>query len=311
MEDAKHVLDQAIVKKLDGGYLHLGVYRLAFLLGDSKQMKQELAWGKDKPGDEDMLLSAQADTEAHHGRLNRARSFTREAVNSAIHADSKETAALWEVNGALQEAEVGNSVAARSRANAAFLLAPGRDVKMFVALALARAGDEDRANRISKELEESNKTNTVLNFYWLPTIKAAMELARGESAKALAALEVTGPYELGATFSAYGNLYPVYLRGEAYLLAHNGPAATSEFQRFLDHRGIVLNSPLAALAYVQLARAQVLSGDSAAARMSYERFFLLWADADPEVPILKQAKKEYQSLIYGETKPASLAKANS
>jgi tetratricopeptide (TPR) repeat protein len=301
VNDAKHVLDQAIAKKVDGGYLHLGLYRLGFLQGDANRMARELVWGKDKPGDEDMFLSAQADTEAYHGRLDLARDFTQQAVDSAIHADSKETAALWEVNGALQEVEFGNFAAARRVANAALLLAPGRDVKTFAALALARAGDGDRANRIAKELEKTNPTNTILNFYWLPAIKAATELRHGESAKALISLEVTSPYELGQTYSSYGNLYPVYLRGEAYLLARNGPAAASEFQKFADYRGIVLNSPLVALACVQLARAQMLSGDFPAARKSYERFFLLWADADAKIPVLKQAKVEYERLIHAKT----------
>ena len=296
MDNAKDALDRAIAKNLDGEYVRLGLYRLAFLRDDPKRMEQELDWGKDKPGDEDMLLSTQADTEAYHGKLQRARDFARQAVHSALHAGSKESAALWEVNGALRDAEFGSPADARRGAEAALALAPGADVKRFAALALARVGDEGRANKIVAELQNSKATGTVQNFYWLPSIKAAIALAKGDSSNALASLEITEPYELGMTYSSYGNLYPAYLRGEAYLLARNGPAATKEFQKFLDHRGIVLNFPLAALANLQLGRAQLLSGDVAAAKMSYEKFFSLWLDADAEIPILRRAKAEYAKL---------------
>jgi serine/threonine protein kinase/Tfp pilus assembly protein PilF len=297
LDDAKVVFDQARALKLDGGLLHLVNYYLAFLQGDSAQMERQVSWGAGKPGAEDPLLSAQSDTEAYYGRLTKARDFTRRAVDSAIRADSKETAALWQVNAALREAEFGNAAAAKQGVTAALALAPGRDVKVLGALALARVGDTARAKAMIEELEQSNPTNTVLKLYWLPTLKAAIELNGANSAQALESLEAAAPYELGEPPPTQeGTLYPAYLRGQAYLLARQGQAAATEFQKFLDHRGIVINFPLGALAHLGLARAYALSGDTAKAKTAYQDFFALWKDADPDIPILKEVKAEYGKL---------------
>jgi eukaryotic-like serine/threonine-protein kinase len=297
LDDAKAVLDQALTRKLDGLTLRLYMYYLAFLRGDSANMEQQLSWGAGKPGAEDPLLSAQSDTDAYYGRLTKARDFTRRAVDSAIRADSKETAALWQVNAALREAELGSAAAAKQGVTAALAQAPGRDVKVLGALALARVGDTARAKAMIEELEKSNPTNTVLKLYWLPTLKAAIELNGGNSAQALESLEAAAPYELGEPPPTQeGTLYPAYLRGQAYLLARQGQAAATEFQKFLDHRGIVVNFPLGALAHLGLARAYALSGDTAKAKTAYQDFFALWKDADPDIPILKEAKAEYAKL---------------
>jgi eukaryotic-like serine/threonine-protein kinase len=176
-------------------------------------------------------------------------------------------------------------------------LAPGRDVKLLAALTSARVGETGRAKTMVDDLERSNPSNTVLKLYWLPTLKAAIELNGGNSAQALVLLEAAAPYELGepAPFQL-GSMYPAFLLGQAYLVAHNGPAAATEFQKFLDHRGIVLNFPLGALAHLQLGKAYALSGDTAKARPAYQDFFVLWKDADPDIPILKEAKAEYAKL---------------
>jgi len=267
------------------------------LQGDSTQMEQQLAWGTGKPGAEDALLSAQSDTEAYYGRLAKARDSSRRAVDSAVRADSKETAALWQVNAALREAECGNVASAKQGVTAALALAPGRDVKVLAALTLARVGDISRAKAIVGELEKSNPLNTVLKLYWLPTLKAAIELSGGNSAQALVFLEAAAPYELGTPPPTQeGTLYPVYLRGQTQLVAHNGPAAAAEFQKFLNHRGIVLNFPLGALAHLGLARAYAVQGDIGKARTAYQDFFAFWKDADPDIPILKEAKEEYAKL---------------
>ena len=251
------------------------MYCLAFLRGDSARMEQQVVWGAGKPGAEDPLFSAQSDTEAYYGRLTKARDFSRRAVDSAVRADSKETAALWQVNAALREAEFGN-------------VAPAK---------LARVGDTSRAKAIVAELEKSNLLNTVLKLYWLPTLKAGIELNGGNPAQALVFLEAAAPYELGEPPPTQeGTLYPVYLRGQAQLVAHNGTAAAAEFQKFLNHRGIVLNFPLGALAHLGLARAYALSGDTAKSRTAYQDFFTLWKDADPDIPILKDAKEDYAKL---------------
>jgi serine/threonine protein kinase len=297
LDDAKAKADQALAAKVDGGYLRLILYELAFLRGDSPQMEQQVAWGAGKPGDEDVLLSAQSDTEAYYGRLTKARDFSRRARDSAVRADSKETAALWQVNAALREAEFGNAAQAKQDVSAALGLAPGRDVKVLVTLALARVGETARAKAAVEELEVSYPSNTVLKLYWLPTLNAAIELNGGNSTQALVFLEAASPYELGGPPPfQMGTLYPAYLRGLAQMMAHNGVAATAEFQKLLDHRGIVVNFPLGALARLGLARGYVLSGNAAKARTAYQDFFALWKDADADIPLLKEAKSEYAKL---------------
>jgi hypothetical protein len=218
-------------------------------------------------------------------------------VDSAVRNDSKETAALWQVNAALREAEFSNTAAAKQGVEAALPLAPGRDVKVLAALALARIGETARAKRIVDDLEKSFASNSMLKVYWLPTIEAAIELNANNSTQAEVHLEAAAPYELGEPPPLQvGTLYPVYIRGHAQLMAHNGAAAATEFQKFLDHRGITLNFPLGALADLGLARAYALSGDTAKAKAAYNDFFTLWKDADPDIPILQQAKAEYAKL---------------
>ncbi len=297
LDDAKKEIEQAQEHKLEGDLLHWGIYQLAFLKGDDAEMERQVVWAAGKPGIEDLLLSWQSDTEAYYGQLGKARDFSRRAVDAAIRADSKETAALWQVNAALREAEFGNTAAAKQDVAAALTLAPGRDVKLFAALTLARIGETARAKAIVAELEKSYPSQTVLKVYWLPTIRAAIELNAKNSTQALVFLEAAAPYELGKPPQLQlGTLYPAYIRGEAHLLAHNGSTAATEFQKFLDHRGIVVNFPLGALAHLGQARGYALSGDAAKARTAYQDFFALWKDADPDIPILKEAKAEYAKL---------------
>jgi eukaryotic-like serine/threonine-protein kinase len=297
LDDAKAALDQARARKLEGETLRVLSYYLAFLQSDSAQMERQVSWGQGKPGVEDLLLSAQSDTEAYYGRLTKARDFTRRAVDSAMRADSKETAALWQVDAGLREAEFGNGGAAKQDVTTALALAPGRDVKVLTALALARAGDTAKAKAMVEELEKTNPTNTVLKLYWLPTIKAAIEINGGNANQALESLEAAAPYELGEPPPTQaGTLYPAYLRGQAYLLAGNGTPAAAEFQKLIDHRGIVINFPTGALAHLQLGRAYAMSGDTAKAKTAYQDFLALWKNADPDIPILKQAKAEYAKL---------------
>jgi hypothetical protein len=295
LDDARAVLQQAQANKVDGFFIRASWYNLAFLRGDTAEMEKQVAWAAGRPGEEDAMLSTQSDTEAYYGRLARARDFSRRAVDAAVRADSKETAALWQANAALREAEFGNASTAKQRVDAALALAPGRDVKVLAAVTMARAGETARARAIVEQLEKSEPTNTILKIYWLPTINAAIELNSGNSSKAVIDLEAAAPYELAGP-SPLGNLYPVFMRGQAHLAAHNGAAAAGEFQKILDHKGIVLNFPLGALAHLQLGRAHALSGDIAKARSAYQDFFHLWKDADPDIPIYKQAKAEYAKL---------------
>jgi len=251
-----------------------------------------VAWGAGKPGDEERLLSMQSDTEAYYGRMNKARDFSRRAVDSAVRADSKEAAALWQVNAALREAELGNAAPAKQAVATALALSSGWDAKVLAALALARVGDIPRAKGLVVELEKNYPLNTMLKVYWLPTINAAIALDGGNSSQAKVDLEAATPDELGVA----ANLYPAYVRGQAYLLERNGIAAAAEFQKLLDHRGIVVNFVTGSLAHLQLGRAYAMAGDTAKARAAYQDFLTLWKDADPDIPILKLAKAEYARL---------------
>jgi eukaryotic-like serine/threonine-protein kinase len=295
--EATKIVREAQKRNLDAELLHWRIYQLAFFNGDAEEMDRQVQWAAGKPGVEDLLLSFQSDTEAYYGRLVKARDFSRRAVDSAVRNDSKETAALWQVNAALREAEFGIAGVAKQEVAAALALAPGRDVKMFAALSLARIAETARAKTIVEELEKNYPSDTILKVYWLPTIKAAMELNANNSTQAVVDLEAAAPYELGEPPQfQLGTMYPVYIRGQAQLAAHNGTAAATEFQKFLDHRGVTLNFPLGALAHLGLARAYALSGDIAKAKTAYNDFFTLWKDADPDIPILQQAKAEYAKL---------------
>ena len=296
LEEAKSTFDAALAHKLDGGALRAQIYFLAFLQGDAAQMAQQVAWGAGKPGDEDVLLSTQSDTEAYYGRMQKARDFSRRAVDSAIRADSKESAAFWQINAALREAEVGNAALARHGVTAALALSSSRDVKIVAALTLAVIGDTPGSGALAEELEKAYPTHTLLHYYWLPAIHAAAENSKGRASPAIVDLQAAVPYELGDGGSFVNYLYPVYVRGQAYLLAHNGTAAVAEFQKVLDHRGIVVNFVTGSLAPLQIGRAYAIAGDAAKAKAAYQDFFTLWKDADPEVPILKQAKVEYGKL---------------
>jgi serine/threonine protein kinase/Tfp pilus assembly protein PilF len=296
-DDAAKAIEQAQQHNLEGDYLHQEIYCLAFYRGDAAEMERQVAWAAGKPGSEDLLLSFQSDTEAYYGRLKKARDFSRRAVDSAVRDDSKETAALWQVNAALREAEFGNAAAAKQNVAAALALEPGRDVKLFGALTLARIGETAAAKPMVEELEKNSASNTMMKVYWLPTIEAAIELGGSNSSQAVIFLEAAAPYELGQPPQfQLGTMYPVYIRAEAQLASRNGAAAAAEFQKFLDHRGITLNFPLGALAHLGLARAYVLSGDTAKAKTAYNDFFALWKDADPDIPILVAAKAENAKL---------------
>ena len=271
-------------------------YLLAFFRGDTAGMAKQLAAAAGKPEVENQLLSMQSDTEAYFGRLARARDFSRRARESAQQADASEAAALWAVCEALHEAEIGDPTKAREAALAALAREPGLNVQAQAILALARSGDRIRATTLAEKLGRQHPSDTMLNSYWLPTIRAAVALDEKKPQAALVALEPAKAYELGSPPSIVGSLYPIYLRGLAYLEMGQGKEAAAEFQKVLDHRGIIANFPTAALARLQLGRAHAMSGDRAASRKSYEDFLALWKDADPHLTMLKQAKLEYGKL---------------
>ena len=211
-------------------------------------------------------------------------------------SESGETAATWRANASLREAEFGYPEEARREADSVLSLAHGRDGTILAALTLARVGDLAHVKTLVKELERDYPSDRMLTLYWLPTINAAIELRGGNPSKALTLLQVPAPYERGWPMNWATTLYPVYLRGEAYLKVHNGSAAATEFQKLIDDRCIVVNFVTAALAPLQLARAYAMEGDQPKAKDAYEQFFKQWKDADPDIPILKQAKAEYAKL---------------
>jgi len=299
LEEARAVAEEAQAKKLDSPLLHGALYRLAFLKHDAAGMAQQVAWSAGKPGVEDLLLAYEADTIAYSGRLGKAREFSRRAVASAQRAEQKETAAGYEAEAAMREALFGNATEARQRAAAALAVSTGRDVQYGAGLALALAGDASRAQALADDLGKQFPEDTVVQFNYLPTIHAQLALSRNDSSKAIEALQAAAPYELGSPISGGAfspALYPVYVRGEAYLAGHQGSEAAAEFQRILDQRGVVQNEPIGALAHLGLARAYILQGDASKARAAYLNFFALWKDADAGVPVLQQAKSEYAKL---------------
>ena len=296
LDEAEAVYKQSEERNLEGEGLLLNHYFVAFLQGNAAQMAQLVSAAVDKPGAEGLLLATQADTEGWYGKLKNAHELTRRAMESAQHNDAKESAAMYQAEATLREVESGNRQQARAEANAALKLAPNRDVRAMAALALARAGDTAGAQKLAAELDKTFPLDTLVQRYWLPTIRAAVALERRDPNRAVELLKMTSTIELSEPTNLAMSLCPVYLRGEAYLMLRDGNRAAAEFQKFIDHRGLVVNFPWGALARLGLARAYAMQGDTAKAKAAYQDFLTLWKDADPNVPILIAAKSEYAKL---------------
>ncbi len=293
LEEARATVAEAQAKNFDSPNLHVGLYQLAFLQNDAAGMRQQVDWAAGKPGVENRLLDLEASTAAYFGRLRKAREFFRRAMDSAKRAEEKEVAAGCEADVALREALFGNAAEARQRAAAALTLSEGRDVQYGATLTMALIGNTAQAQSLAEDLGMRYPEDTIVQFNYLPTLHALFALTRNDPSKAIEALQAAGPYELG---NVGNSLYPVYVRGEAYLAAHQGSEATAEFQKILDHRGIVLNEPIGALVHLQIGRAYAMQGDTVKAKAAYQDFLTLWKDADPDVPILIAAKPEYAKL---------------
>jgi Flp pilus assembly protein TadD len=297
LDEAAAIFQQAKAHGIDSPLLHLNRYELAFLQGDTATMAREAAWASGKPGIEDLALYVQSGTAAYAGQLAQANGLTARAVASAQQAGEKETAAGYQAEAALREALVGDAAQARQQAATALKISNGRDTEAAAALALALAGDAAQAQKLSDDLAKRFPQTTVVQFNYLPTIHAAIALDQNAPAKAIADLQAASPYELGQPAEIILlNLYPVYVRGLAYLAAHQGAQAAAEFQKILDHPGIALNEVIVPLAHLGLARARALSGDKPGARKAYQDFLALWQHADTGIPILQQAKAEYDKL---------------
>jgi eukaryotic-like serine/threonine-protein kinase len=299
LDEAKATYEQALERKLQNPFFNLPLYQIAFLQNDTAGIAQQVARSAGEPGIEDTLLANEADSAAFFARLAEAREFSRRAVDSAEQADKKEAAATHSAVSALREALFGNVDEARRGAALAMERSAGRDVQYGAALAFAYAGDNRRAQALADDLTKRFPEDTLVQFNYLPTLRAKYAVSRGNASEATEALRAAAPNELGQTTgSTYGwtALYPIYVRGEAYLAAHQGSDAAAEFQKILNHRGVVVNEPIGALAHLQIGRAYAMQGDTAKARAAYQDFLALWKDADPDIPILKQAKAEYAKL---------------
>ena len=305
--EARQTIESALARKLDSDALHLSLYGIAFIGGDTQAMGEQAIWLEGKSDFENEGLGLESDTEAYSGRLFKARELTKRAVDSAVHSDNKEGGALWEGSAALREAAFGNASEARQDASDAMKLAPtSRGVQIEATLALAiigdvMQGDVARAETLAQDLAKRFPLDTQMQSLWLPAIRAQLALDRRNPAAAVALLPLgtrAARIELGAIpfLSNVSCLQSPYMRGQAYLAAGQGNSAAIEFQKILDHKGIVWNCTTGALAHLGLARALTLAGDKERALAAYRGFLALWKDADSDIPILKEAKTEYAKL---------------
>jgi eukaryotic-like serine/threonine-protein kinase len=291
IDEAENALQRAFERKLEISDFFVQRYTIAFLKGDKAGMEGEAARARGKSGVEDEMSNSEAYAFAYSGHLEEARKRSRQAADLARQAGQRETAALYETGAALREAFFGNALTARQRAMVALGLSKSRDVEYRVAFAFALSGDSSRSQTLADDLSRRFPEDTTVDFTYVPTLRALLALNRSEPSNAIEPLQTAIPYELGA-----GNLYPAYVRGEAYLATRQGRQAAVEFQKILDHRGIVVSDPIGALAHLQLGRTYALSGDKTKAKTAYQDFLTLWKDADPDIPILTQAKAEYAKL---------------
>jgi len=288
------MFDAARAHHLDSSFLRLNRYILAFLEKDSPAMKEEADSATGKSTYEDTILDAQADVETYYGRVAQARELQRQAKSATKTADIEEKAAEYDANAAWREAEIGNFALTRKHSAASLAHSNGSAVRAKIAMALARIGDVSQSEKIAAQLEAQYPRSTVVQSFTLPTIRALMEVSRNRPAQAIEILQPVIPYELGE--QGFGNLQPAYVRGLAYLQLGKGTEAAAEFQKLINQPGVVGTFVTGALAHLQLGRSNQMMGNVDEARRHYQDFFALWKGADPDVPILKQAKAEYAKL---------------
>lgn len=295
-QEARVILQNMQGRNLSDPDQYITRYQLAFLEGNTPEMQRQAALASGKPEAAEILLLSRAQTEACRGRVGEMRRLVRQAIELATTLREGERAAMWQAYGALMEAEFGNRDEARQQAASALRRSDSRDTRILAALALARAGESNQAQMLAAKLKQEFPAGTTLNGYWLPVIEAAKQLHAGDAGRALAALEAAKQYELGQSsifqVTAFGPMYPVYLRGEAFLLSKQGEEAAAEFQSIIAHPGLIQNFPFARLAHLELARALVLQGDRDKARGTYREFLARWKDADAGTLAVTVAKME-------------------
>ncbi len=301
--EAEKTLQRASERKLDIPDFYVQRYVIAFLKDDKTEMEREAALPRERPGVDDWMFNAEAFVSAYSGHLEKARKMSQRAADLARKAERRDTEALYEADAAMREALFGNALVARQRTGDALELSKSRDVEYGAAFALALSGDSSRSQALTEDLSRRFPEDTIVRFTYVPTIRALVVLNHSQPSKAIELLQTAISYENGTPIEGgsefllgAGTLDSVYVRGLAYLAAHQGAEAAGEFQKILDHRGIVLSDPIGALAHLQLGRAYALSGDKSKAKSAYQDFLTLWKDADPDIPALKQAKAEYAKL---------------
>jgi eukaryotic-like serine/threonine-protein kinase len=295
-EDAESAVRRAIERKLQRDDFYVLLYQIAFLKGDQAGMEREAAQVQGKHGVEDWMVNSEGFVSAYFGHLGEARRMSQRAADLARRADQRERAAIYETEATLREAFFGNALAARQKAITALDLSKSRDVEYGVAFALALSGDASRSQTLADDLARRFPDDTLVRLNYLPTLRGLLAVNHSKPLKALELLKTAIPYESGMNTLGQGSFYSAYVRGGAYLAARNGREAAVEFQKILDHRGIVISDPIGSLARLQLGRAYALSGDRTNAKSAYQDFLTLWKDADSDIPILKEAKEEYAKL---------------
>jgi eukaryotic-like serine/threonine-protein kinase len=296
LDEAENVLRRAAGRGVEIDEFIMLEHDIAFLKGDQATMERAAARARERSGGDTWISNKEAYALAYSGQLQKARVSSRRAVDQALQEAQPERAGLFEAGASLREAFLGDAPQARLRAMSALGHSNNHEIEFGAALALAITGDAGRAQGFADELERRSPEDTVVRFIYLPVLRARIALDQDNAAKAIELLQSTGPYELGASHGLFGALYAAYVRGEAYLTTRQGAEAAVEFQKILDHRGVVGSDPIGALAHLQLGRAFVLAGDKAKAKAAYDSFFTLWKDADPGVPILNRAHAEYLAL---------------
>ena len=295
LDEAKAIAQEAQSRNLDAPYLYNDVYVIAFLQHDLPGMARVVEHLTNSRGYEDQILAIQSDTAAYSGQFVKAREFSDRSVQSAVRADIKERAGTQQAVSAVREAFVGNTPLAIRQGRAALALSDNRGVSGISAIALGLGGGASEATRIGDDLSKKYAEDTMLQFGLVPMIRASVFLHDKKAAQAIDALSPAARYELGGVTPGF-NLVPIYLRGLAYLQSKQGPQAVAEFQKIIDHPGVAANSVVTPLAHLGLARSYALAGDTAKSRTAYQDFLALWKDADPDIPILQQAKSEYAKL---------------
>jgi tetratricopeptide (TPR) repeat protein len=296
IEEAEEVLRRAQGRGLEIDEFIMLEHDIAFLKGDPAAMERAVARARERSGGDTWISNKEAFALAYAGHLQKAKMLTQRAVDQAMQVAQPERAGLWQAGGALREAFFGDAPQARAGATITLQHANNREVEYGAALALAISGDSSRAQELADDLERRFPEDTVVRGSYVPVLQARIALNQGDPSKAIEILQVSAPYELGVSRLLFGALYPVYVRGEAHLAAHQGAEAAIEFQKILDHRGVVGSDPIGALAHLQLGRAYTLAGDKIKAKAAYQDFLTLWKDADPDIPIFREAKQEYARL---------------